>query len=332
MHRPLAPRARAPPEDLAYVAERIDALTSGAWRLERPPTPGAPLELPEFRRILVALDGSDASRFALEWARRFGQAGAAEAWVVHVRPPPALVQHHGRALAQVGVPPPPRMLDDLAHRAGRMVDAAVEALRSSGMEAEGRVVQGTALGGLLAMAHEQDADLAIVGSHGRGGLGRLLLGSVADGVKDRFPGSVLVARTEGPGRRVLLPTDGSIASKHSTLVGVRLARAWGLPSTVLHVFDPLAFGDDDELRRMVEAAFPHLPAGESRADLTYELDVGNPGERIAATARDRGAGLVVMGSRGLTGFPGAVGSVGNRVAHEAEASVLLVKCRGDVGR
>ena len=67
-------------------------------------------------------------------------------------------------------------------------------LRSAGLEAEGERRDGDAATQILAAANATKADLIVVGSHGRTGLRRLFLGSVARNVLQHAPCSVLVAR------------------------------------------------------------------------------------------------------------------------------------------
>jgi nucleotide-binding universal stress UspA family protein len=78
-----------------------------------------------------------------------------------------------------------------------VVEAALTAARAKGISAEGRVLEGNTHDSLLAATRQHEADLIVVGSHGRRGLRRFFLGSVAESVVRTAPVPVLVVRTAG---------------------------------------------------------------------------------------------------------------------------------------
>jgi nucleotide-binding universal stress UspA family protein len=85
--------------------------------------------------------------------------------------------------------------EDEADRAHRVIAKAVAAANAFGISAKGRVIGGNPDEALIAAAQQQGADLIVLGSHGRHGLQRLFLGSVAEGVVRKSPLPVLVVRT-----------------------------------------------------------------------------------------------------------------------------------------
>jgi nucleotide-binding universal stress UspA family protein len=87
-------------------------------------------------------------------------------------------------------------LDELTRYCQEVVSRAEELLRASGLTVESRVLQGDPRETLVEEAREQHADLIVVGSHGRTGLERLVMGSVASHVVTHAPCSVLVVRPE----------------------------------------------------------------------------------------------------------------------------------------
>ncbi len=85
--------------------------------------------------------------------------------------------------------------EDEADQAHRVVGKAVGLANARGISAKGRVIAGHPDEALIASAQQQGADLIVLGSHGRHGLHRLFLGSVAEGVVRKSPLPVLVVRT-----------------------------------------------------------------------------------------------------------------------------------------
>jgi nucleotide-binding universal stress UspA family protein len=83
--------------------------------------------------------------------------------------------------------------EQLGH-AQTFVDRAAQTLQAAGFKTSRRVVQGEIRSSILDVAAEWPADLIVVGSHGRQGLSRFLLGSVAESVARNAKCSVLIAR------------------------------------------------------------------------------------------------------------------------------------------
>jgi len=75
---------------------------------------------------------------------------------------------------------------------------AVELLRGAGLKAETRVVQGDPREALVETARAEGVDLIVVGSHGRTGLAKILIGSVATHVVSHAPCNVLVVKLPNP--------------------------------------------------------------------------------------------------------------------------------------
>lgn len=314
-----------PGSELQDLDKAIGRLTFGAARLE-PVTAAEPPRPLTFERILVAVDGSERSRWAVDWAARIGAVFGSRLWVVHVVQPPDLTEHYLDALGALAVEPPEDLGAALERDGRAVVDAAAARLRESRLKVKERLAHGRPTRVLVDTAAEVGADLVVLGSHGRGPVGRLVLGSVADGLKSQVRASVLIAKTPGPGSHLLLATDGSRASRRAVALGLRLGRSWDLPATVLHVLDAPSFpsGPDPSARRA--EVFRQATSGWPDPRVRFELEFGDPADRVSARARDAGVGLVVMGSRGLGGLGNLwAGSVSGRVAHEAPVSVLLVK-------
>ncbi len=138
-----------------------------------------------FRSILCATDLSESSERALEMAAALARDGGGRLLVLHVAEPPPLVRRGelARVLQEPGGYR--RELEDWLRR-----------FRPADLEGriDYRIEEGTPAEEILHRAEEGPCDLIVVGTHGRTGLGRLLLGSVAEQVVRRAPCPVLTVR------------------------------------------------------------------------------------------------------------------------------------------
>lgn len=150
-------------------------------------------------KLLVAVDGSSASHAAL---------GA-----IKIQPWPADCQIRVLSVAEPVYPPPPpapgapdavypypspgmpSMSQQMLEQARQVAESAANELRSLGCAVQAIAVAGDPRETIVDQAAEWGADRIVVGSHGRTGLKRLLLGSVAESVVRHAPCSVEVARS-----------------------------------------------------------------------------------------------------------------------------------------
>ncbi len=126
-----------------------------------------------FRRIVVGVDGSEASHRALVWAARFAQATKAEILAVHAVDTPAFLRGGPEAMPE-GVA---AAWDEWRSDTERVLEKDwCTPLREAGVPFRGRTVEGGPRA-LLGTANREHADAIIVGRRGRGGLVELVLGS-----------------------------------------------------------------------------------------------------------------------------------------------------------
>ena len=154
-----------------------------------------------------------------------------------------------------------------------------------------------------------DGTLLSVGSHGIGRLRGIVLGSTATEVIHHAPSSVLVGRPAGGDfpRMIVVGVDGSRESAAAFAVARELAQRCGA-----RLWPVTAYGGgeiDKEAARAIVGDY-------------HEDTADDPANALVAAAAE--ADLVVVGSRGLRGIK-ALGSVSERVAHEARCSVLIVR-------
>ena len=141
-------------------------------------------------RILVASDFSEPARVAGDWALGLAGALGASVVVAHVYDLPIVGFLDASLLVDAGTAA--RLSDEA--QAG--LDAEVARLRGRGVSVEGLLAQGDARDLVPELAATQGAQLVVVGSHGRRGLARALLGSVAEGLVRTSRVPVAVVRSD----------------------------------------------------------------------------------------------------------------------------------------
>lgn len=141
--------------------------------------------------IVAAVDFSDESREALRVAHTMTKANVkAELHVVHVVPPPV-----GLVGLTAAAPESAVQFADLTETArGDLEELCAREASELGDRIFGHVRAGDPAREIVALAKELAADLIVTGTHGRTGLGRVLLGSTAETVVRRAPCSVLTSR------------------------------------------------------------------------------------------------------------------------------------------
>jgi nucleotide-binding universal stress UspA family protein len=199
----------------------------------------------------------------------------------------------------------PRIRAELEQEAGEAVRTAAAIV---GPRAESRLVNGPPLQSLLHELKDKEATLAVVGSHGHSRLSEIVIGGVAGQLLHDAPCSVCVARPPTVAalfpRAIVAGVDGSPQSEAAAAVGRYLAERFAAPLTLV-----TALGG-----KGVDC--------ERAADLGAAAVDGHPVAALVAASHD--ADLLVVGSRGLHGLR-ALGSVSERVAHQANCSVLVVR-------
>jgi nucleotide-binding universal stress UspA family protein len=182
------------------------------------------------------------------------------------------------------------------------------------------LMRGAPVAVLLAAIANLEADLVSVGSHGTSRPAGVIFGSVATAMAHHAPCSVLVARAAPPDRfpRVIVhANDGSPESVDAARVAGEIAARRDSPVISVHVGEGTdADAGVAEGRRSLAEAAGREP--EIRGER------GSPHRRIVEVANETDASLIVIGSRGQSGLA-ALGSVSERVTHNAPCSVLIVR-------
>lgn len=198
---------------------------------------------------------------------------------------------------------------------------------------------------ILQYADEVGAQYIVLGTHGKRGVRRFIVGSVAEYVVRGAACPVLTvppsaARSRpGPTAPVLVPIDFSEHSKKALIAAKEISQAFSAPLELIHVVEEpgivphfyLAGGlipvrdlptlnslADDHLRQLDDEVGGEQAAG-------YTVRVGRAHREIPNYAQEIGAGLIVMATHGLSGIQHAVmGSVTERTLRYAQSPVLSI--------
>jgi nucleotide-binding universal stress UspA family protein len=154
-------------------------MTAVAFGTARPAPP------PRVRKLLLATDLSEASTAATEEAFELAGRLGASLLIVSVIDPGSLRLPGGRYHAR---------MDQVRARREALAQALVERGREEGVAVSFLVWDGDPGDMIVSAAEAEHADMVIVGSHGRGAVGRLFLGSVSEHVVRHAPCPVLVVR------------------------------------------------------------------------------------------------------------------------------------------
>lgn len=297
--------------------------------------------------IGIAVEGSSQAVAGVELVASLPLSGRDHVTVISVAEPVMLLTaaQFGHVSSVVG------FLGELAEmtrdRADQVAQQATERLIGLPCPVTATVLPGHPIETLERSAVEAGLDLLVVGPHGRGRLGSILLGSVSQALLHSMPTSILVARppTRTP-ERVLLAVDGSPFS----LDAARFLASFPLPAEAdirvvvcvtswTEEYDSIQAGNFIELlaaerahaAEIAQRAIDILAEHGRRA--TPMIRDGDPKREILDAAREIGADLIVTGARGMGGFRGLVlGSVSRGISKAASCSTLVVAHRGPSAR
>jgi nucleotide-binding universal stress UspA family protein len=140
-----------------------------------------------FHKIVVPIDGSEPSEAAVALALRMAREDDAEVIFVHA------VELNKIAALAGPAPIDPSLAIDAACRVGQeLLDDVKKRAEQAGVHCICELPEDECVGSVLEIARQRKADLIVIGSHGRSGIPRALLGSVAEGILRRSPIPVLV--------------------------------------------------------------------------------------------------------------------------------------------
>lgn len=296
----------------------------------------------EFKHILCPFDFSETSVRSLAHAAALAKWYGAQLTVLHVVPTFDPMQVRG-ALGEPIHVVTPMSRDDVLGEMRRAVSVA-----GVSSDATFAAESGDAPATIIDQAVAKAADLVVMGTHGRRGFKRLLLGSVTETVLREAPCPVLTvpphARPTAAEvvtfKRILCPTDFSPAAMQALGFALDLARQADGLVTLLHVVEWLAeeepratahFNVPEYRRHIAQDAEERLKALVAEEPRTWsEIDsvvvFGRAYREILRAAEEQATDLIVMGAQGRGGVELALfGSTAQQVVRAATCPVLTVR-------
>ena len=264
-----------------------------------------------YENILIPTDGSDAATTAARYGLFLAERTGATAHVLSVVDP----DRYGTDIVGDVDDLVRRQQSRLHDRAHGVVD---EVAALAPVPVETHVVEGRPRRVLATAIRERDIDLVAMGTHGRSGVDRYLLGSLAEHTLRTAGVPVLVTRDgdvdESELADIVVATDGSEGAKRAGEHGIAVATATGARLHTLTVDD-----DDTPARRLADRA------RDVGIEATATARTGRPHEAIVAYADTVEADLVVLGTHGRTGVERVLlGSVAERTVRTAPVPTMVV--------
>jgi len=302
-------------------------------------------------RILIPLDGSPVAERAIAQAARFLRRPGTEVILVRV------VETQDMDPEGFGGLIPRLKLEAAEYLAG-----VSGKLREAGWRVRASVEEGRPLERILETAAREKATLVALASHGRTGLARWVMGSVAEKVVRACPVPVLVLRPIGAGsdggtaatpeaapafRKLLVPIDGGPGSLAAVESAAIVAKLCGSSIVLVHVESRLDFPPGTYSARLVDVP-RNPPAGPVPGDPGKRLDHlgcllafrglsvttlrvgGDAASRIVDLPAELGADVIVMATHGRKGLSRFIlGSVAEKVLRQTTLPLLVIPPAGD---
>jgi len=285
--------------------------------------------------VVVGVDGSPSSEFALRWAVNDARRTRRPLHLVHALENEVVLSDKH----QLGTKEAPASSDPV-------VTAAMDIVRTIAPEVQTTPHSVTGFAPTTLIAASKIAGTVVVGSHGRSAIPTVLLGSISQQVAIHSSCPVVVVRGNGtqgdvgPGH-IVVGVDGSEASKPAISYAFAYAASTGSSLTAVHTWwwEPLEgvslgepwIGDWTQIASQEATLVSELLAGwtEKYPDVPVRRHVVRGDPLVELLEQSHGATLLVVGSRGRGGFAGLLlGSVSRRILKRSTCPVAVVRSVG----
>ena len=286
--------------------------------------------------ILLATDGSKDATLAARVATDLSQRTGARLHVAHAW------RHHLHGLGYPTVAwTDYSYLDE--RQARRLLEAQVNSIEASGgVSVEPHLLQGPPIDAILDLCEELRPGLVVMGSRGLGPVGRLLVGSVSEGVVHHASCPILVAHggeEAWPPERIVAGDDGSESAELAAKMAAGIGGLFGAEQVLVRAHqnppEPIGGWSAEDRRRLDEARSREERELNGRAQVIRVAAGGRPKARVvdadatlalllAAEEGDERKTMIAVGSRGLSVVGRArLGSVSTNILRAASGPVLI---------
>jgi nucleotide-binding universal stress UspA family protein len=279
-----------------------------------------------YRSLLVPLDGSELAEQSLPYVKEIAQAFNSEAILLTVCPPG----------------------DPLKHVLAEYLEKKAEGLKSPKLKVRPLCIEGEPAEAILDFAAGNKIDLIVISTHGKGGLSRWPLGSIATKVVQRSHIPVFLVRSVERAavavslKKVLAALDGSQFAEAIIAHAESFARAMGGKVVLLQVIEPVKAPqlviykdwekvEKDLVAKLQREAERYLGRKKTFLEgkgvkVGVQLLQGRPAETILQYAAENDIDLIALTTHGFSGVTRwAYGSVASRVVEASTRPVLLVR-------
>ena len=331
-----------------------------------------------YTRILVPLDGSVLAEQVLPYARAIAKGLDARVELVRAFDPIPReltedissdfnLEFGGAAAGGLGVSNPTprsqedsmhgRYLDQIAEQRRQMVEDYLEKVKDTfalaGIEASTTIFVGPAAEAIVTEAEKESDTLIAMTTHGRSGVSRWAMGSVADKVLRATANPLLLTRahedgTSTPLTSIIVPLDGSEMAERVLDHASAMAKGLGVGITLVQVtpaaaqyyrytgqefggyaptehYEDFAKTVDEHAARYLDKIHKKFEA-EGVSPIEHRIMHGHDAETIVDTANETDGSIVAMATHGRSGIARWVlGSVADRVVTHAETPVLIIR-------
>lgn len=296
-------------------------------------------------KILLATDGSEYSETATKFLTRLNLSANDEITILHVISEDPFDDKADYYYSRIN------KIKQLI--APRILDSAMNVLKSTPAKIQAELMSGYPDKGIVNAAVKANADIIVMGPKRMKGIRSRIVGSVTKSVSIASPKPVLVVKSyhgEPSNKiKILFTTDGSEYAKKAGETVTLMPFHDNTEITVLHVMTP-AFYDIpdkfiskidahimDEMKRynsveleesqaIVEQAMGYL--SRKYSNINRLVKAGDPSDEILHTANALEVDIIAVGTRGMGGFRGVVGSISRYILSAADCSVLIGKANG----
>ena len=298
-----------------------------------------------YEKTLVPLDGSELAEVALPYAEELASRLKTELILFQVVPRAYHV--YGAYMSVAQVPYTDEEMEPIKASAQSYLGKVGNKLKDKGIATRSEVGVGAAADEIMKLAEENSVDMVTMSTHGRSGISRWALGSVADKVVRGTKQPVALVRAKGTRPDVrkkdildkaLVPLDGSKESEAVIPYIEELASKLEIEVILLHMLTPdyytyseTEFKQTESLRVSAKDYIEKVAAQLKQKGIVAKAEFkevmqGAEAEEIILLADETQADVVAMSTHGRSGIGRwAFGSVADRVLHEGNTPLLLVK-------